>query len=77
LGHLPPAEAAVVAQPIDGQGILRIDGVDEEVDLVARVDAGQRCVAFDLAIVCDIGEQPIGGARILIFDLYWVGRLRE
>jgi len=74
---LAPAKPAVVAQAIDGQGILRIDGVDEEANLIARVDAGQRRVPFDLIVVRDIGEQPIGGAGILIFDLYRVGRLRE
>jgi len=40
LGHLPPTEPAIVAEAVDGQGVLRIDGVDEEADLAPRIDAG-------------------------------------
>jgi len=75
--HLPAAETAVVTQAVDGQRVLRIDGVDVEIDRIAGVDTGQGRIAFDLVVIGDIGEEPARGAGVLIFDLDRIGGLRE
>ncbi len=75
--HPACAEPAVVSEAEDVDRVRRLGGVDEQLDLAAAVDGGQRGVAFDDAAgIAGVRHFPLGRPGLGVFGLNGVGGQR-